>query len=196
MTSLYSAGHSLIHRLPAGIKLLLLCIAGIGLFYITDWRLMLGVLVGAMLLYPLAHIPLPLLLHQLYALLWLIVLLAIVQWWMQTWQAAITASGRLLSLLLLANLATLTTRTTDLIDALTRGLKGLRFIGLNPERISLTISLALRFLPVIIEVTHEVRAAQKARGLEFSLLATAVPVIVRTLKMADDIADAIDARQG
>lgn len=196
MTGLYSAGHSLIHRLPAGFKLLLLCGAGIGLFYITDWRAMLGMLAGCMLLYPLARVPLRLLLRQLYALFWLIGLLAAFQWWTQGWQVATTASARLLTLLLLANLLTITTRTTAIIDALTRALKGLRFVGLNPERISLTISLTLRFLPVIIEVTHEVRAAQKARGLEFSLLATAVPVIVRTLKMADDIADAIDARQG
>lgn len=195
MTGLYSAGHSVIHRLPAGFKLLLLFGAGIGLFYIKDWHWILIGLGSGMVLYPLAQIPLRLLLRQLYTLSWLIALLAVFQWWAQGWQVAITASARLLCLLLLANLLTLTTRTTDSIDALTRALKGLRFIGLNPERISLTISLTLRFLPVIIEVTHEVRAAQKARGLEFSLLATAVPVIVRTLKMADDIADAIDARQ-
>lgn len=196
MTGLYSAGHSLIHRLPAGFKLLLLCGAGIGLFYITEWRWMLVGFASCLALYPVAHIPMRLLLRQLYTLSWLIVLLAFFQWWTQDWQTAITSSARLLTLLLLANLLTLTTRTTDSIDALTHALAGLRLIGLNPERISLTISLTLRFLPVIIEVTHEVRAAQKARGLEFSLLATAVPVIVRTLKMADDIADAIDARQG
>lgn len=195
MTGLYSAGHSLIHRLPAGLKLLLLCAAGIGLFHLGDWRPMLAVLAGSMLLYPLARLPLTVLTRQLYALAWLIVLLAAFQWWIQGWQAAITAAARLATLLLLANLITLTTRTVAIIDALTCALKGLRVVGLNPERISLTISLALRFLPVIIEVTHEVRAAQKARGLEFSLLATAIPVIVRTLKMADDIADAIDARQ-
>lgn len=196
MTGLYNAGHSLIHRLPAGLKLFLLCAAGIGLFHLSDWRPMLAVLTGIVLLYPLARLPLSVLVRQLQALAWLLVLLAAFQWWAQGWQTAVTSSARLAALLLLANLITLTTRTTAIIDALTRVLSGLRFIGVNPDRISLTISLALRFLPVIIEVTHEVRAAQKARGLEFSLLATAIPVIVRTLKMADDIADAIDARQG
>ena len=196
MIGLYFAGTSLIHRVPAGVKLLLLCAMGIGLFHFTDWRTLLAVLLAVVLLYPVARLPVSLLVRQFYALAWLLTLLVIFQWWVQGWQTAIATSARLAALLLLANLITLTTRTTAIIDALTRVLSGLRFIGVNPARVSLAISLALRFLPVIIDITHEVRAAQKARGLEFSLLATAVPVIVRTLKMADDIADAIDARQG
>ena len=196
MTGVYCPGTSLIHRLPAGVKLLLLCAMGIVLFHLPDWRALLAVLIAVVLLYPLAHLPLSRLFRQLYALAGLLTLLAVFQWWAQGWQTAIATSARLAALLLLANLIALTARTTAIIDALTHMLSGLRFIGVNPARVSLAISLALRFLPVIIDITHEVRAAQKARGLEFSLLATAVPVIVRTLKMADDIADAIDARQG
>lgn len=196
MTGLYHAGHSLIHRIPAGIKLILLCAIGIGLFFLRDWRLVLVMLATCILLYPVAQLPLRLLVRQLLAMSWFIILLGIIQWWADNWHSAIVVSGRLLSLLLLANLVTLTTRATDTLNTLSWALRWLRFLGVNPERISLMISLVLRFLPVIIEVMHEVRAAQKARGIEFNLIAMTVPVIIRTLKMADDIADAIDARQG
>lgn len=196
MTGLYHAGHSLIHRIPAGIKLILLCAIGIGLFFLRDWRLVLVMLATCILLYPVAQLPLRLLARQLLAMSWFIILLGIIQWWADNWHGAIVVSGRLLSLLLLANLVTLTTRATDTLNTLSWALRWLRFLGVNPERISLMISLVLRFLPVIIEVMHEVRAAQKARGIEFNLIAMTVPVIIRTLKMADDIADAIDARQG
>jgi len=52
----------------------------------------------------------------------------------------------------------------------------------------------LRFIPVLAQITTEVREAQKARGMEHSIVAVAMPVAIRMLKMADDISDAIDAR--
>ena len=54
--------------------------------------------------------------------------------------------------------------------------------------------MVLRFIPVIAQVAHEIRDAQRARGLDRSIVAMVVPLIIRTLKMADDVADAIDAR--
>ena len=81
-----------------------------------------------------------------------------------------------------------------MIEALQGGLVWLRAIGVNPAKVSLAISLALRFIPVLAAVTSEVREAQRARGLDANILAIAVPVVVRTLKMADDIAAAIEAR--
>ena len=60
--------------------------------------------------------------------------------------------------------------------------------------VSLALSLTLRFIPVLAQVVQDVQEAQRARGLERNLVALAAPVIVRTLKMADDVADAIDAR--
>jgi len=95
---------------------------------------------------------------------------------------------------MMAGLLTLTTRSSDMIAAMERALTGLRHVGLNPAKISLTLSLALRFIPVLASATLEVREAQKVRQLERSVLAVAIPVVIRTLRMADDIADALDAR--
>ena len=47
---------------------------------------------------------------------------------------------------------------------------------------------------MLAQITQEVREAQKARGLERSVIAVAMPVAIRTIKMADDISDAIESR--
>jgi biotin transport system permease protein len=78
--------------------------------------------------------------------------------------------------------------------AIETGLQPLAKLGADVEKISLALSLALRFIPLIASVGAEVREAQRARGLDGSLVALAVPLLVRTLKMGEDIADAIDAR--
>ena len=93
-----------------------------------------------------------------------------------------------------ASLVTLTTKTSDLLASLERAMQPLRPIGVNPEKVSLAISMVLRFIPVISTVASEIRDAQRARGLDQSIVAMVVPLIIRTLKMADDVADAIDAR--
>ena len=61
-------------------------------------------------------------------------------------------------------------------------------------KVSLAIAMAIRFIPLISGLVHEVREAQRVRGLERSILAVAMPVIVRTLKMGNEIAEALDAR--
>ena len=81
-----------------------------------------------------------------------------------------------------------------LIDGIERGLPFLRPLGVNPAKVSLALSLALRFIPVLAQITQEVREAQRVRGLENSVIALAIPLFVRPLRMSDDIADAIEAR--
>lgn len=190
----YIPGHSPLHRLPPGIKILTLAILGTLLFVFPRLDATLGALLVVMLLYPLARISLRIMLLQLKPLLWVLVLLFAVQWWMVSWQSGVLVIARLAALMLMAALVTLTTRTSEMIDALEKGLFWMRFLRINPAKVSLALALALRFIPVLAGITAEVREAQKARGLDRSVLAVAIPVIVRTLKMADDIAAALEAR--
>lgn len=190
----YVPGNSFIHRLPSGIKILSLALVGTLLFVFPLLAVVVSTLVVVAALYPLAGIGPKIMLLQLKPLLWVLALLFAVQWWMVDWVSGVLVVARLSALLLLAALVTLTTRTTDMIDALESGLSWLRFLRINPAKVSLALSLALRFIPVLAAITAEVREAQKARGLDRSVIAVAVPVIVRTLKMADDIAAALEAR--
>lgn len=97
-------------------------------------------------------------------------------------------------LILFASLVSLTTRVSDMIAALEIGLRPLAFVGLNPAKVGLALSLAIRFIPVIAGQLTEIREAQRVRGLNRSILAAAVPLIVRTLKIAGAVADATEAR--
>ena len=65
---------------------------------------------------------------------------------------------------------------------------------IKPKTVSMTLSLTLRFIPEIFKLGMDIKEAQAARGLKSSPIALIVPLIVLTLKRADDISDAIDAR--
>ena len=110
------------------------------------------------------------------------------------WERAVVVVGALAVLVLLAALVTLTTRTTDLVDAVVAGCRPLRVLRVDPERIGLMIALGIRCVPVVIGLAEEVRDAQRARGLTASPRAFAVPLIVRSLRHADSLGEALMAR--
>jgi biotin transport system permease protein len=82
-----------------------------------------------------------------------------------------------------------------MLAAIERALEPLDRRGLiDAARVSLAVSLVLRFVPAILDHYREIREAQAARGLQANPLALVVPLVVRTLKGADDVAAAIEAR--
>ncbi|TGD93879.1 energy-coupling factor transporter transmembrane component T family protein [Methylobacterium nonmethylotrophicum] len=190
----YLPGESPVHRCPPGAKILALVAVGTALFALPRLDLALAALAATGLLYGLAGITARLALAQLRPLAWILVVLVLVQLALDGWLSAMLVAARLAALVLLAGLVTLTTRSADLIEALQNGLAWLKPLGVNPAKVGLAIALTLRFIPVLAAITAEVREAQRARGLERSLVALTVPVVVRMLKMSDDIAAAIDAR--
>ncbi|MFB2530873.1 energy-coupling factor transporter transmembrane protein EcfT [Paracoccus sp. p3-h83] len=194
MNGLYHPGDSLIHRLPAGAKLVALAAAGTLMVLTAAPAVIGGFLVAVLALYAAAQAPARLIWAQIRPLIWVLAILFAAQWVFVGPLPAVVIVTRLAGLVLLAGLVTLTTRSSAMIETITRALSPLARFGLRPARISLTLSLALRFIPVMAQITDEVRQAQRARGLDRSIIALTVPVIVRMLKMADDIAQAIDAR--
>ncbi|WP_370206949.1 energy-coupling factor transporter transmembrane component T family protein [Pararhodobacter marinus] len=190
----YIPGTGLLWRLPPGSKLLAL--AALGTLLLAVPRLDLAALTFAAViaLYLGSGLGWRVIWRILRPMLVILAIIAGAQWWLFDALSAAMVALRLAALLLFASLVTLTTRASDMIAAFERALFWLRPLGVNPAKVSLALSLALRFIPVLGAITAEVREAQRARGLERSVIATAVPVIVRRLKMADDIADAIEAR--
>lgn len=194
MLDLYSPGTSPLHRMSPAPKMLALMIGATLLFLNESLPLTVVALLGVLLLYPLAQLSMKQALAQVRPLAWIFALFFVVQWWFSGVELAAYVVLRLAALILLASLVTLTTRSSDMIDTMTRGLVFLKPLGANPAKVGLAISLALRFIPVLAQITQEVREAQKVRGLERSVLAVAMPVAIRTIKMADDISDAIESR--
>ncbi|ASN81975.1 cobalt ABC transporter permease [Deinococcus ficus] len=194
MLGLYVPRPSPLHALKPGPKLLALLLAGAGVFALRSPGPLLLVLAAVVGLYSVARLGGRVLWGQLRPTLALLAFFFAVQALTVNVDSGVVTVLRFAVMILLASLLTLTTRTSDLLATLERALQPLQRVGVNPEKVSLAVSLTLRFIPVVIGIVAEVRDAQRARGLDGSVLALAVPVIIRTLRMADDIADAIDAR--
>jgi len=183
-----------LHRLPAGAKLAAMALCGTAAMAIGDWRLMAAFLALVALGFPLAGFGARVLVAQIRPLFWMLALLFLAQGWLASWPVAALVVIRIAALMLLASLVTLTTRTEAMIATVERLLAPLAPLGVNPAKVGLAFSLALRFLPVIGEEAERVREAQAARGLGTHPVALIVPLIVRVLKAADDVAAAIEAR--
>ena len=195
MILLYRHGRSLIHRMPAGLKVLAftLIALAIALSAGNGWALpVAGVL--AVCLYLLAGLGVGTLLRQILAVRWLIVVMLLTQVLFLPVLVAVTNTGRVLVVIVLAALITLTTRIPALLDATERALAPLRRFGVNPASIGLLLALTITAIPVITGFAAAIRDAQRARGAPVRLRTFAVPLLVMSLKHSDDLADALTAR--
>lgn len=111
---------------------------------------------------------------------------------------------RLISLVVGASLLTLTTTPTELTDGIESLLRPLKVIKIPVHDIAITMSIALRFIPTLMEETDKIMKAQKSRGACFdeggllkrakALLPILIPLIVSSLRRADELALALDSR--
>ncbi|KFA89048.1 energy-coupling factor transporter transmembrane component T family protein [Archangium violaceum] len=191
---LYLHRVSPVHAVPAGAKMLALLAAGTGLLLFPSLPVLSGALVATLGLYALARLRprevAPVFRLSAFVLVPLFALHALVS----GWEPALVAVLRLAVLMLLATLVSLTTRASDMLDALERALRPLARFGLNPARLGLLLSLTLRFIPLLATWLREIQEAQRVRGLDRNPVAVLVPLLVKTLRTADTLADAIDAR--
>ena len=191
---LHEPGRSVLHRLPAGAKFAALLASAI-VIVLVDSPPVLGCAVLAVVAgYLLARIS-PRRCWQA-ARLVLPVAAAVfaLQWWLRDPDSALVVSLRLCAAVGAANLFTLTTRVEDLIAAVERALRPGRRLGLRPERIGLLAGLTLQAVAALSTIAAQTREAQRARGADRSPTAFAVPFLVRTLRHADELGEALAAR--
>lgn len=200
MLTLYRPGGGILHRLPAGVKLVGIAalVLAVSLLPSTLWAagaaLALVVVVFAAAGLGDGMLGLRVLGTQLWALRWVVVLMLGGQLIFLGPVPAAANTGRVVAALLLAGLLALTTRVTALLHAIERGLGPLAFVRLDPARIALMLTIALSTLPVMGRIARDVREAQRARGARPSLRRFAVPYLVMSLKHADELGDALAAR--
>ncbi|GAA1872089.1 energy-coupling factor transporter transmembrane component T family protein [Asanoa iriomotensis] len=195
MISLYRPGDSALHRLPAGPKLLIVMALALALSLApADPWLLAPAVAGVAGAYLLAGLGPRDLGQEAWRLRWIVLVLAVGQIFFLPWQTVAANAGRVVVVILLANLVTLTTRTERLVDAIERALTPLRRLGVNPGRVALMLSMTITTIPVIAGYATQIREAQRARGVPLAPLAFVVPLLIMTLKHADDLADALTAR--
>lgn len=129
------------------------------------------------------------------------------------WKVTITKEGinlsfrmvlRLIYLILGTSLMTLTTTPNQLTDGLEQGLKPLNRIHVPVHELAMVMSIALRFIPILIEETDKIMKAQTARGANFdeggliqkakSMVPLLVPLFISAFRRANDLALAMEAR--
>jgi len=194
MLGLYLHRSSHVHALPAGWKLAGLAAAATGAFFVADPAPLGALLLGCLGLFALARLPARTAADQLRPLLPILLVLFAAQAAFADWETAVVVMARVCLLVLLSALVTLTTRASEMIETLERVLGVLRPLGVNAGKLSLMLALTIRLIPVLFDLMQEIRMAQRARGVERSALALLVPLLVKTLRMADTLGDALEAR--
>ncbi len=117
---------------------------------------------------------------------------------------AIFVAIRLVLLIIGTSMLTLCTKPIELTDGLEKLLSPLSFIGVPSGEIALMMSIALRFIPTLMDETDKIIKAQQARGADFesgnvirrakSLIPILVPLFIGSFKIAQDLALAMEAR--
>lgn len=129
------------------------------------------------------------------------------------WKLKITMEGietaafmaiRLIYLIIGSSVMTLTTTPNDLTDGMEKGLGFLKKIHVPVHEIAMMMSIALRFIPILMEETDKIQKAQMARGADFesgnliqkakALIPLLVPLFISAFRRANDLAMAMEAR--
>ena len=217
----YYPAESVIHRLDARAKIIFSLLYMIGIFFVVSYTMYLAVFIFLVSVVSLAKIPLKLLFKSVKAILFILFFTAIinvlfykqgnvlVEWW----KIRITDEGinfavkmvlRLSLLVMGTSLLTFTTTPTALTDAIESLLKPLTYIKVPVHDLAIIMSIALRFIPGLIEETDKIMMAQKARGANLdtgnfvqkikAMLPVLIPLFVSAFRRADELADALDSR--
>ncbi len=191
----YLAGQSWLHRLPAGRKLAALTLAGAALMWVHHWLLLCLALTLVIGLIALSRVSVGQLFAQIRLLGWFMLALGAYSALVESPMVALEMMLRLSTLILAAQLVSITTPITQMMAVVEHLLQPLDRLGwLSAERVSLACGLTLRLIPELALQWQDIREAQAARGLTPGVLTMLVPMLLRTIRRAEEIAEAIDAR--
>ena len=215
----YYPADSILHRLDPRVKFIGTIVYIVSLFVFDSWGYILGAaFLIAMIL--LSKVPFSFMVRGLKAIVVLLLITMIFNVLLTPgnvlWQWGIlrvTTEGlvlagkmgiRLVFLILGASLMTLTTTPTKLTDALEKLMRPLKKIHVPVHEIAMMMSIALRFIPILLEETDKIMKAQMARGADFesgnlikkvkAMVPLLVPLFISAFRRANDLALAMEAR--
>ena len=214
----YFPGNTIVHRLDPRSKLIIVVLYIAALFQAKGWISYLSVTGVTALCMILSHIKLKNIFKGLKPMIFIIVLTAllnlfytdgreIIPGWHMTWEGLEKSVQMILRIMLLITgtfLLTYTTSPIALTDGLEMLLGPLKKIKVPVHEMTIMMSMALRFIPTLIEETDKIMSAQKARGADFetgrltdrakALLPILVPLFVSAFRRADELAVAMESR--
>ncbi|MFN3364500.1 MAG: energy-coupling factor transporter transmembrane component T family protein [Allorhizobium sp.] len=195
LTSLHVEGQSLLHRIPVKPKLIGLMAFGLALYWVDHPLVLTVALIATGSLYLSTGVGLSEGFRRLKPVLFTIAFLALVNLLLLSPHEALVITLRLVAILLLAAAVTASTTIADFMAAVTDLARPLEQLGLmKAADLGLALGLVLRFVPEIAVRYDALKEAHAARGIPVKLSRMLGPLIISTLKDADRIAEAIDAR--
>ena len=216
----YYPADSVIHKLDPRVKLFATMIYIISLFCFKGIAALLVATVFLIAVIRVSKVPFHFMVKGLKTIMVLMIITALFNLFLTPgeplitfWIFKITAEGiksaalmtiRLVYLILGTSIMTLTTTPNQLTDGLEKALMPLSKIGIPVHAIAMMMSIALRFIPILIEETDKIMKAQMARGADFengnliqkvkNMIPLLVPLFVSAFRRADDLAMAMEAR--
>jgi energy-coupling factor transport system permease protein len=216
----YFPGNSLIHRLDPRMKILITFAFIVFIFVAANFQglaVMLLLMASVLLL---SGVPLSQYLKSLKAVLFIVAFTFVLNLFygggttVWSWRFmritdggisnAVFVAVRIFSLILFSSVLTFTTSPTQLTDALERLMKPLKVLHVQVHEIAMMMTIALRFVPTLLEETDKIMNAQKARGADLesggfmqrvkSLIPILIPLFVSSFRRAYDLAMAMECR--
>ena len=216
----YYPGNSIIHRLDPRTKLLWTVVYIVTLFLSDNKYSYLACVLALGIMIFISKVPIGHMIKGLKAVLIILIISILFNLFLTEgdklfsfWIFTVTRQGvrravfmalRLICLILGTSLMTFTTTPNQLTDGIERGLGFLKVIKVPVHEIAMMMSIALTFIPVLLEETDRIIKAQQARGADFesgsiirrakSLVPILVPLFVSAFRRANDLAIAMESR--
>lgn len=217
----YYPADSVLHKLDPRVKLVTTIVFLVALFVANDW---VGYLVATIFLAAvirMSKVPFHFMVKGLKAIFFILLITMFFNLFLtpgdvvlvQIWKLKITDKGlhtaifmavRLIYLILGSSVMTLTTTPNDLTDGLEKLMSPLKKLHVPVHEVAMMMSIALRFIPILLEETDKIMKAQIARGADFengnliqkakNLVPLLVPLFISAFRRANDLAMAMEAR--
>lgn len=216
----YFPGNSLVHKLDPRVKIIIIGIFIASLFFIDSFfpYIFVALFIGTVI--KVAKLPVKFIIKGLKPLVFIIMITLLINVFMTKGEVlfnigplAVTKEGlstaifmalRLIFLITGTSLLTLTTSPISLTDGIEKLLSPFKKVGLPAHELAMMMTIALRFIPTLLEETDKIMKAQMARGADFesgniinrakNLVPLLVPLFINAFRRADELATAMEAR--
>ena len=216
----YFPGESIVHKFDPRLKIVTMIFFIITLFFISTFAPYIFVALYLLVIIKNAKLPLNLVLKGIRPLRWILLITFVINIFFlpgeplinfgiltitkEGLKTALLMAIRLIFLVLGTSLLTYTTSPIELTDGIEALLNPMKKIGVPSHEIAMMMTIALRFIPTLIEETDKIMKAQMARGADFesgnlikrakNLVPLLVPLFINSFRRADELAIAMEAR--
>ena len=213
-------GNSILHRMDPRVKIILLCTIIATIFCTFNFYalgLITAFIIVAILL---SGVPFKMYLKSLKVIMIIVIITSLLNIFYSSgtpifefWIFKITLDGifraiyvtvRIIALILISSALTFTTSPTDLTDAIERLMSPLKVFHIKVHEIAMMMTIALRFIPTLLDETDKIMSAQKARGADMesgnvfqkvkALIPVLIPLFVSAFRRAYELAVAMECR--